>query len=278
MSKPVEDTIEILKNSPELAEDLIRSYFDEKQNLFNEDKCIYNSRVLFYGSTSFEKEKEKIKKMDVESPICGAKIQGIIWMCKDCGIDPSSCYCNDCFEKEFHKDHHIKFFKGDNAQGICDCGDSNAIKKESFCKKHKKYDPSKSSIQIIDKYRQNLAPILIAKLGHRIHTLVNSENCEKKEEIIIKVKLYLEFIIEIANLNYIFHGMVCDMLINLDIEIQTTHKCKPKYFFDSTEETIFNTLAEMHPEIKKEYAEKELHICSCTLISKLMKIIFLNIE
>ena len=57
------------------------------------------------------------------------------WKCFDCEIDSNSLICSDC--KNNHKDHKQIVIQNNDEYGFCNCGDSNMIKKEGFCIKHK---------------------------------------------------------------------------------------------------------------------------------------------
>ena len=101
------------------------------------EKCFGELAELFghkYDDFFFD----YLKSISVpDSSKCGKEIKkgegG--WECKDCELDTSSIYCNDCFIKEKHLDHNFYFNQG--SCGFCDCGVDSVIKQEGFCNKHK---------------------------------------------------------------------------------------------------------------------------------------------
>ena len=59
---------------------------------------------------------------------------GLVWSencvaytCRDCGTSPYTVLCADCFHDGDHRGHDYNKVGG---QGVCDCGDETAIKKE----------------------------------------------------------------------------------------------------------------------------------------------------
>ena len=60
------------------------------------------------------------------------------YRCLDCQHDDSSIFCIDCFEPAKHVGH--KYFIT-RANGVCDCGDANALNPAGFCEHHKGVDP-----------------------------------------------------------------------------------------------------------------------------------------
>lgn len=64
-------------------------------------------------------------------------------MCFDCdtgkeGTSISAVYCEDCFDENLHKGHYFSVYS--SMGGLCDCGNEESLKKESFCKKHKVFN------------------------------------------------------------------------------------------------------------------------------------------
>ena len=59
------------------------------------------------------------------------------FFCFDCNRanNNSSIFCSDCFVEEIHQGHYYTVERG--ITGLCDCGSEFAIKKESFCCKHR---------------------------------------------------------------------------------------------------------------------------------------------
>jgi hypothetical protein len=54
--------------------------------------------------------------------------------CLDCGIEPNSGYCLECFLNSDHENHNL--IVDPSTLWNCDCGDSHYLKPETFCSKH----------------------------------------------------------------------------------------------------------------------------------------------
>ena len=105
---------------------------EELQKYFLELASLFGYK---YDDTFFD----YLKSISIQNTAtCGKLIEegGGGWKCKDCELQNSSLYCNDCFIKEKHLGHDIYFYPS-VGNGICDCGDNLVLKKEGFCDKHK---------------------------------------------------------------------------------------------------------------------------------------------
>eukprot|EP01138_Halocafeteria_seosinensis_P005042 gb/GECG01005155.1/.p1 GENE.gb/GECG01005155.1/~~gb/GECG01005155.1/.p1 ORF type:complete len:2519 (+),score=306.53 gb/GECG01005155.1/:1-7557(+) len=77
----------------------------------------------------------KGEKMD---QMCG-KVFGegdIVYICKDCGFDPTCVQCQECFHRSDHEGHDVYFHKS-HGGGCCDCGDLEAWREEGCCNLHR---------------------------------------------------------------------------------------------------------------------------------------------
>ncbi|KAL6265276.1 hypothetical protein P5V15_002056 [Pogonomyrmex californicus] len=80
---------------------------------------------------------KELSKMDNPPSICGRmfKMGEPTYSCRECGMDPTCVLCVDCFKQSAHRNHKYKMGTS-NGGGCCDCGDTEAWKKEPFCKTH----------------------------------------------------------------------------------------------------------------------------------------------
>lgn len=80
---------------------------------------------------------KELSKMDNPPSICGRmfKMGEPTYSCRECGMDSTCVLCVDCFKQSAHRNHKYKMGTS-NGGGCCDCGDTEAWKKEPFCKTH----------------------------------------------------------------------------------------------------------------------------------------------
>lgn len=80
---------------------------------------------------------KELAKMDNPPSICGKmfKIGEPTYSCRECGMDSTCVLCVDCFKQSAHRNHKYKMGTSSGG-GCCDCGDTEAWKKEPFCKTH----------------------------------------------------------------------------------------------------------------------------------------------
>ncbi|XP_011862906.1 PREDICTED: E3 ubiquitin-protein ligase UBR2 [Vollenhovia emeryi] len=80
---------------------------------------------------------KELSMMDNPPSICGRmfKMGEPTYSCRECGMDSTCVLCVDCFKQSAHRNHKYKMGTS-NGGGCCDCGDTEAWKKEPFCKTH----------------------------------------------------------------------------------------------------------------------------------------------
>ncbi|GBP60009.1 E3 ubiquitin-protein ligase UBR1 [Eumeta japonica] len=57
------------------------------------------------------------------------------YSCRECGMDNTCVLCVECFKVSAHRHHKYKMGQS-NGGGCCDCGDTEAWKRDPFCKLH----------------------------------------------------------------------------------------------------------------------------------------------
>lgn len=106
--------------------------------VFDEDTA---QKVLFLTLEEFicnGDPKVVLKELSqMDNVICGKvfKMGEATYSCRECGVDSTCVLCADCFKQSAHRNH--KYRMGTSAGGgFCDCGDTEAWKKEPFCNTH----------------------------------------------------------------------------------------------------------------------------------------------
>lgn len=113
---------------------------------FNEKKA---QEILFGTLEKFicnGDPNEVLKNLGTNSSVCGKyfKDGDLFYSCNECGVDSRTVLCVDCFNQSAHKDHKYNM-NTSNDGGCCDCGNTEAWKKEPFCKTHQAGAESKDT-------------------------------------------------------------------------------------------------------------------------------------
>ncbi|KAI9514830.1 E3 ubiquitin-protein ligase ubr2 [Dissostichus eleginoides] len=71
------------------------------------------------------------------SPLCGHvfRVGEPTYSCRECAADPTCVLCMQCFLGSVHKEHRYRMTTSGGG-GFCDCGDAEAWKRGSYCRKH----------------------------------------------------------------------------------------------------------------------------------------------
>ena len=71
-----------------------------------------------------------------------SKLCGFVWnkqefayRCNTCALNSGMALCIKCFKNGNHDTHDFNMFRSFEG-GVCDCGDTSALKKDGFCKSH----------------------------------------------------------------------------------------------------------------------------------------------
>ncbi|GAB0094295.1 E3 ubiquitin-protein ligase [Sergentomyia squamirostris] len=80
---------------------------------------------------------DKLKAENNVASVCGRvfKIGEPTYCCRECGMDPTCVLCVNCFKQSAHRHHKYKMGTSSGG-GCCDCGDTEAWKREPYCEQH----------------------------------------------------------------------------------------------------------------------------------------------
>ncbi|VEU24246.1 DEKNAAC105338 [Brettanomyces naardenensis] len=89
---------------------------------------VYETAYAFYD------QQKPSDNFSHKGRICAIEIpQGEpVYNCYDCGVDPTCCMCDHCFNKEEHSDHNVSMHIS-QGNAICDCGDPASWKVDLKC-------------------------------------------------------------------------------------------------------------------------------------------------
>lgn len=108
--------------------------------IFNEKKAqeiLYDPLEEFICNGNPSEVLKQLYQMDRPPSVCGKVFKNgePTYCCRECGMDSTCVLCVDCFKQSAHKNHKYKMGISVGG-GCCDCGDTEAWKKEPFCKIH----------------------------------------------------------------------------------------------------------------------------------------------
>ncbi|XP_024945572.1 E3 ubiquitin-protein ligase UBR2 isoform X2 [Cephus cinctus] len=103
----------------------------------NARQLLFNTLEEFICNGDPQEVLKQLSQMDHPPSICGRvfKMGEPTYSCRECGMDPTCVLCVDCFKQSGHRNHKYKMGTS-NGGGCCDCGDTEAWKKEPFCNMH----------------------------------------------------------------------------------------------------------------------------------------------
>lgn len=146
---------------------------------------------------NFFLDQENIKINSHLGHICAASIPigKPVYNCFDCGVDPTCCLCEDCFNKEEHSDHNVSVHRS-SGDAICDCGDVSSWKVDLRCKANAKEEILRKS-------------------------LPSDLPADFKYNIKIIVRVLFDFILDVHSINYSalpnVHDSILDTVSKLEI-------------------------------------------------------------
>ncbi|XP_076276967.1 ubr1 ubiquitin ligase [Lasioglossum baleicum] len=126
--------------SPKPNSDCLDWSFDEE----TAQKVLYYTLEEFICNGDPQNALKQLSQMD--SNICGKvfKMGEPTYSCRECCMDMTCVLCVDCFKQSAHRNHKYKMGTSSGG-GCCDCGDTEAWKKEPFCNIHLAGNQAKES-------------------------------------------------------------------------------------------------------------------------------------
>ncbi len=258
----------------------IPSIIAELANLHpSEEQLISATDLFMWGSMDSGASVAELQKLGVPSKICG-KMVDVIWFCEQCCSDGTSCYCNDCFDKEQHKGHKYNYVVG--GSGLCDCGDSTAIRPEGFCKVHIAFQDEQKILEkylpLVPEHTRKAAPIAIKiYMGMLDTTLVQDLSDNKNVQTAMQTAtMVLSYLGYLCGISPIFQHWIEEGFDAIFPEHFTTHKCKTKYFVSAKQRANYEQTMKSASQLSK--GPEGTHQCTCSVLELIMGVYSLLIQ
>ena len=170
-------------------------------------ECMYNM-----GRCSITEFITTVQKTAPPKSVCGKVLNSEqAYRCFDCQHDDSSIFCMDCFEPEKHVGH--KYFIT-VANGVCDCGDANALATEGFCSRHKGVDPNEDMHKYYPEcYKETTRAVLRAMCRYAIVHIGDDANHDDVRSV------FLCMYILVRKLGYGFGSMLGDAMCEVHADL-----------------------------------------------------------
>ncbi|XP_075234618.1 ubr1 ubiquitin ligase [Lycorma delicatula] len=119
--------------SPEPNNTCLDWAFDEEKA----QKTLFDTLEEFICDGDPQVVLKNLSQLDNPPSVCGRvfKMGEPTYNCRECGMDATCVLCVDCFKKSTHRNHKYKMGTSSGG-GCCDCGDTEAWKKEPYCDIH----------------------------------------------------------------------------------------------------------------------------------------------
>ncbi len=266
----------VLKHPEEIKEVL------KKEVDFNGDVdlCLRKTMQLLFGAVDPKSEIDKVKAIQVPIGICGKIINNydLLWFCKSCQMTPNSGLCQECYSNSCHDGHDAFFRKG--YIGVCDCGDPDAWKPSGFCTKHKGYDETKITTDLLPAHTRAVAyPIFrfLAKTANRAALELrenpaagpsNVQNC-------LTIRGIMDFFSSFTTISAIFAKLECQALNEFMLTPRPgSHQCNFRTFLGVAEEAEFqkNRARKLERDKKTDPTATAVR-CGCKVLENLIKVI-----
>ena len=127
-----EELVYQTEQNPNIIGDLTKQLLKDIELFHEQALC------LAFGTVKTNAAILTLQKNAPTLGVCGRTFEGkgeVAWKCEDCGKDPASTICQECFSKSDHKGHRVRLRR--NIYGMCDCGDANLWNPSNFCSDHK---------------------------------------------------------------------------------------------------------------------------------------------
>ncbi|BFU18180.1 RING finger domain containing protein [Entamoeba histolytica HM-1:IMSS-B] len=158
------------------------------------------------------------------------KHREIIYRCKTCGIDDTSCICSTCFSKGNHEGHDAYAY-ATAGTFTCDCGNERAWKRSGFCSEHGNQFKGNVVEQIPLEFKG--IEIVLEKMINEIAIQSQKEMNSKVQKILIVINALTS-----CNLFFLLFADICNKNIPNFIHSSIKEKLNKKsisyfeYFFE----------------------------------------------
>lgn len=114
----------------------------------------------------------KLKASNNVSSVCGNIFKNgePTYSCRECSMDPTCVLCSSCFKKSTHRTHKYKMSTSYGG-GCCDCGDSEAWKKDFSCEDHAAVEKPEVDGLITDEMKEICQIVFRAVLAYSVNML-----------------------------------------------------------------------------------------------------------
>ncbi|KRX08492.1 hypothetical protein PPERSA_12973 [Pseudocohnilembus persalinus] len=215
----------------------------------------------------------------IKQTFCGKILtrNDIGFKCYDCEMDNTCIICKDCFEKGNHKGHRV--YQQQGCQGMCDCGDIEAWKKEGFCSDHQGFiQEDKINLnELPEQFRNNFFAIF-GEIIYQVVYLVEQFQKWKLKDISRKnLNRFVQSHPRISNIiEFLFATL--DMILGKSMLLTALlQKFLNSYFqdFNSANNLPFTILQHNCQDISNnnnlQIDEKISQQCSCTILDLIFR-------
>lgn len=111
--------------------------------------------------------------------------------CNDCGLDPQSCICLECFLNGNHQGHD--YIVRPNSAGNCDCGDLSLWKLSGCCQEHQGLNENDHPEDYLDEKLRNTLTDLVFKAAFAAFPRIQKQPEQKVSPIFQFLSSFLKF-------------------------------------------------------------------------------------
>ncbi|XP_052749909.1 E3 ubiquitin-protein ligase UBR1 isoform X2 [Galleria mellonella] len=94
------------------------------------------------------------------------------YSCRECGMDNTCVLCVECFKVSPHRHHKYKMGQSGGG-GCCDCGDTEAWKRDPFCERHAKNSEEETNTNVSAEVLERMKIVASVCLNYCLRLLTN---------------------------------------------------------------------------------------------------------
>ncbi|XP_039257407.2 E3 ubiquitin-protein ligase UBR2-like isoform X1 [Styela clava] len=145
-------------------------------------KGLLNNIIWWLFNDDPEQTLLHLEELNNPQHICGRvfKPGEPTYSCRDCAMDPTCVFCQQCFRMSEHQKHRYKA-EMDEGGGMCDCGDTEAFLRHTRCSTHEEsYQKSKLAAEdavsrLPEKVRERAPKFFEVILSYIVEFLTNEK-------------------------------------------------------------------------------------------------------